>query len=93
MNYYNNCVNIDRRELDDLLAMIHDHATEITYAEFMAMVDEEQVKKMFPFYTWPDGPDGGLTLEDDYAVAYYKSMFQGEECCFIEHSAIEYIFR
>lgn len=39
------------------------------------------------------GRDGfGLHLKDDYAVQFYKSMFRGKRCYFIDHSSIEYIW-
>jgi len=35
---------------------------------------------------------GGLRLQNDFAVSYYRSVYDGKPCVFIEHSAIEYIF-
>jgi hypothetical protein len=34
----------------------------------------------------------GLTLKNDWHVAYYKSFYDSKPCYFIRHSAIEYIW-
>ena len=35
---------------------------------------------------------GGLRLANDYAVSFFKSIYDGVPCYFIEHSRIEYIW-
>jgi hypothetical protein len=35
---------------------------------------------------------GGLTIGHDWAVSYYRSIYRGEPCYFVRHSAIEYIW-
>ena len=35
---------------------------------------------------------GGLRLAKDYAVSFFKSVYNGKPCYFIKHSAIEYIW-
>ena len=38
------------------------------------------------------GGERGLHLKDDWAVSYHKSVYDGQPCYYIRHSAIEYIF-
>ena len=44
-----------------------------------------------------DGPEayknrGGLRMWNDWAISYYKGIYDGSPCYFFKHSAIEYIF-
>jgi hypothetical protein len=38
------------------------------------------------------GAERGLHLKDDWAVTFHKSVYCGEPCYYIDHSAIEHIF-
>jgi hypothetical protein len=35
---------------------------------------------------------GGLTLNRDWSVSYWKSKYRGKPCYYIDHSSIEYIW-
>ena len=35
---------------------------------------------------------GGLRLANDWAVAFFKSVYNGKPCYFVKHSQIEYIW-
>jgi hypothetical protein len=35
---------------------------------------------------------GGLRMWNDWAISYHKGIYDGSECYFFQHSAIEYIF-
>ena len=35
---------------------------------------------------------GGLKMWNDWAIGYYKSVYNGQECYYFDHSRIEYIF-
>lgn len=35
---------------------------------------------------------GGLRMWNDWAIGYYKSVYDGQECYYFDHSRIEYIF-
>lgn len=35
---------------------------------------------------------GGLKMWNDWAIGYYKSVYDGQECYYFDHSRIEYIF-
>ena len=65
-----------------------DLAVEIDYKELLTHVTPEELDKRFPEY---EGA-GDLTLESDYAVSYYRSIFAGQYCVYVVHSAIEHIF-
>ena len=47
---------------------------------------------------WAEGmsyfrhPSQGLTLKDDWAVSYHKSVYRGRPCYYVRHSSIEYIW-
>ena len=34
----------------------------------------------------------GLKLKSDWAVSFFKSIFNGQPCYYMQHSAIEYIY-
>jgi hypothetical protein len=38
------------------------------------------------------GPERGLHLKDDWAVSYHRSVYCGNPCYYIQHSAIEHIW-
>lgn len=85
--YVTSCVDAKGCDIEDMV----DNAEEVDYEEFMDAVGQEQVEELFSFYDWSDNPES-LTLKDDYAVSYYKGKYKGEDCYFIQHSAIEYVF-
>jgi hypothetical protein len=67
-----------------------DKAREITYRTF---------RKHCPdLDTWAQGMGyflhtaQGLTLKNDWHVAYFKSEYQGKPCYYLVHSAIEHIW-
>jgi hypothetical protein len=37
-------------------------------------------------------PNHGLTLKDDWHVAYYRSTFEGRKCYYLVYSAMEFIW-
>jgi hypothetical protein len=85
------CVGVPQSRVPALHDMI-DRAREITYRTFTKHVDPDELKELFPFYTWGPGRQEGLRLSDDWAVSFHRSKFEGRKCVYIRHSAIEYIF-
>ncbi|MFK5981497.1 MAG: hypothetical protein QM499_01185 [Flavobacteriaceae bacterium] len=85
MEYLTNCI----ASTVELLEPMIEQAQEIEYDELLSHVSQEELNNVFPFYI---GIEDVLTLENDYAVSYYKSFFDGQKCVYVEHSAIEYIF-
>jgi hypothetical protein len=83
--YLTNCVNSTAELIDEMV----EQSEEITYAELLSNVTQEELDGVFPFYK--DCPPT-LTLESDYTTAFYKSIYEGKKCVYVEHSRIEYIF-
>ena len=86
--YHINCVNSTAEKIDDMI----DQARDITYKTFISHIEKGELSDLFPFYVWGPGRAKGLRLKNDCAVSYYKSKYEGQECVYINHSAIEYIF-
>lgn len=84
--YYANCGNIPKKFVLSLEEMV-DKAKTISYKTFIKHVDLQDIKALFPFY-----PKFNLHIQNDFAVGFYKSTFNGKTCYFIDHSSIEYIF-
>ena len=81
--YLINCISSTAELID---AMV-ENATEIKYSELLQHVTQETLNKTFPMYFRTP-----VTLESDWSVSYYKGMYEGQECVYVDHSRIEYIF-
>lgn len=83
------CVEADG---GDITAMTEDPSSrEVEYGELAMNVPEEELRTAFPTYDWDD-PAEELTLESDWAVSYWQSVYRGEPCYYVVHSAIEHVF-
>lgn len=88
--YFNNCVNWERSDVDVGLEEVIDNAEEITYEEMINEVSLDDLHEVFPSYV--EGL-GGLTLKKDWSVRYFKSKLHGKPVVYVQHSAIEYVFK
>lgn len=94
--YLTNCVNCgDGEAINDMT----EHAKQITWQTFLHYCSIEEVKTIFPDYSYRgeylavDGrPSIGFHLKDDWAVSFWSSRYKGQKCYYIEHSGIEYIW-
>lgn len=77
--YIGNCVSLPAQYIT---AMV-ESSKEIRYRRFIAYVPSKTLSDMFG--TSPK-------IKDDYHVRYYVSRYNGKPCCYIVHSAIEYVF-
>ena len=82
--YLINCVSSTTEEIEEMV----DQATEIEYDELLNHVTQKELDSIFPFYN--ELPN--LSLESDYTTSFYKSVYDGKKCVYVEHSRIEYIF-
>jgi len=73
------CVN----STADLILDMVDRAREVTWQTFTRHVPRHELRVFFP---------GPPALERDYHVRFYSSRFNGRRCCFLVHSAIEYVW-
>lgn len=85
MKYLTNCTESTAELIDEMT----EQGIEISYEELLQNVSQQELNEVFPAYV---GIEDILTLESDYAVSYYKSIYFGEPCVYVEHSLIEYIF-
>jgi len=83
--YYTCCVDSTAELIDEMV----ERSIKITWKTFKKHIHLSDLQDLFPFYAW-EGK--GLKLKDDWAVSFYKSVYDGKDCYYIYHSAIEYIF-
>ncbi len=81
--YLTNCVASSAELIENMV----NQATEISYEQLLQEVDVHHLYDIFPWYEAIP-----LTLETDYSVSFYSSQYDGQECVYVEHSRIEYIF-
>ena len=86
-HFVTSCVDCNDPESLEYLV---DNATEISYSEFISYVPEEELEEYFPMYNW--NSNERLQLETDYAVSFYKGLYQKKPAVYVQHSAIEYIW-
>ena len=82
------CINSTAKDINKMV----DNAVDITYETLNKHVASGELMQIFSAYDWGPGNKGGLRLKDDWAVSYHKSMYKGQPCYYVRHSAIEYIF-
>ena len=71
---------------------MQNHARELKYKAFLSHVDKKELEKLFPHYHWKPGRNRGLRMKDDWAVSYWKSVYDSKPCVYVVHSCIEYVF-
>jgi len=87
MLYLTNCTCGDGDGITDMV----DVAKEIKYRTFCKYVSQESLQDVFPSYSF-GGKKKGLFLKNDYAVRFYKSVYRGKKCVFVDWSCIEFVF-
>jgi hypothetical protein len=68
-----------------------DKARQITYRTFVKAVGLDSLRGIFADYSWGHHR-GDLRMKNDPYVTYFRSVFNGEQCYYVRHSGIEYIF-
>ena len=84
--FVGNCVG---RHTEPFLEDMMDNAVEVSYRTLVNAVGLDEIKELFPDYAWGQR---GLQLRDDANVAYFRSVYDGKKCYYVQHSRIEYIF-
>jgi hypothetical protein len=90
-HYVLNCTNLKHgKPIQDMI----DEAEDISWEEFNKYISNQELRSIFGDIYDYDNQDNkvGLKIQDDYAVSFHKSFFQGVPCYYLVHSAIEYIF-
>jgi hypothetical protein len=83
------CVNLSRSDVDDLQDMT-DHGRKVSYKTFRKNCPD--IEQWAEDHAYERSARRGLTLQNDYHVAFFKSRFRGRPCYYLVHSSIEYIF-
>lgn len=74
--FFSNCVNWPRDQVDDLNAMIRG-GREITRTTFLKYVHPEEMRNIERELGYERDPRVGLTMANDFHVAYYRSTVRG----------------
>jgi len=82
------CVN---STAEKIIAMT-DRALDITWATFRRHVHWTEVQSVFPDYSYREGEQTFMHIKNDWHVRFCRSVYDGQPCYYIVHSAIEYIF-
>lgn len=95
-SYVTSCLSSTAKKITDM----NDRAREITWETFRRHIGIESVRETFSYYSYRgemyNPSTGELTcpihIKNDVCVSFWKSVYDGQPCYFIRHSAIEYIF-
>lgn len=91
LEFFSDCVNWPRDQVDDLSDMIH-VGKDITRATFLKSVNPDEMRDLEKQLGYERDPRRGLTMAKDYHVAYYKSTLRGCPAVYFVWSAIEHVF-
>ena len=83
------CVGLPQSEVHFLEDM-EDAGKEITYSTFKKHINASSLAKSLGYSV---GHEAGLKQKDDYHVRYFKSVWKGNPCFHMVHSAIDHIFQ
>lgn len=76
---------------DDITEMT-EQSKDITAATFKKHCEWVEIAESLGYHTGNGKPKNTLRLENDYAVKFCKSTYQGKPCYYFVWSAIEYVF-
>lgn len=63
---------------------------QISYRTFRNCVAAEELRTVFPQFTWGQGK--GARLKDDPETHYYRSVYNGRPCVLARYQGMDYIF-
>ncbi len=81
--YHTNCTVAQADDINEMT----EQAVEIDYEDF-----EENCSIPWDVEPFSYHVDGAPSLKDDWAVHFYKSKFMNNDCFYMKHSMIEYVF-
>ena len=84
--YFISCINSTAEKIDAMM----NTAEEISYSKLQSVIGRQRLKEIFSLYAW--GKEKGLRMKDDFAVSYYRGIYDGSPAYIVQHSAIEYVF-
>ena len=86
--YWTNCTASTAEKINSMTN--HPSNEEVDYDEFLYSVSKDEIQSLFSQYDWDN--EGGLKIEDDYAVSFYESVYENMPCCYISLYCIFYHF-
>ena len=86
--YRTNCVNSTAEAITDMI--YHRLHREITYRTMLKHCPD--LLDFAERLGYERKSSQGLTLKNDWHVNYYKSVYKGRPCYYMDHSRIEYIW-
>lgn len=87
--FLTNCVNCPGPNAGQAIRDMVDAAKDIAAETFFRRCRWQPIARELSYSV---GSEGGLKLRNDWHVSYHKSVFRGQPCYYLRHSAIEYIF-
>lgn len=91
--YWKSCMDLQKEELEAHQKMLDDGDL-VSYRTFRRVVGAEALDKWAKEHNYdPPGTRDGLRLDQDWAVAFVRSEWNGETCYYIDWSAYEFIWR
>lgn len=93
LNLVTTCVDVSGDDLQHLELAI-EKEREVTFSTFAKYVDVKSVSEQLG-YSQGRARRGErlLTLGNDWAVSFYRSIWKGKRCYFMRWSAIEYVYQ
>lgn len=92
LRYRTNCVNCPGPDAGAAIQAMQDAARPVSRRTFLRRVDAQERRELEQSLGYALDPRAGLTMQKDWHVAYYRSVFRGQPCYFFDYSRIEYIF-
>lgn len=86
--FLTDCVHSDGPSINAMTAA----ATEVTFRTLSRVLGDAFVEKQSELGYDVRHQRGGLRMSKDWAVSYFKSVYQGKPCYYFRWSAIEHIF-
>ena len=86
LNFKGSCVELPGKFITEIV----DRSIPISYRTFRKYVSGKDLREMFTVYDW--GVKGGLHIQDDWAVSFYRSRYKKKFYYFVQWSGIEFIW-
>ncbi len=91
--YFQSCVDFVGDEVEHLLAMLDSESeTEATLATLRRNCGTAAIGDWAKQHGYERSKRRGLTMANDFAISYHRSIYRGRRCYFIRWSAIEFIW-
>ena len=87
--YCTNCVGSTAEKISPMV----ETSEEVSYAKFVKNVNKDDFLEFQRDAKYSTGREkGGLRIKDDYAVSYYRGVYDGYPAYYMDHSSIEHVY-